>query len=37
VVFYAEHDYLGIPYRVTAPAPGRPAGEVEYHPVPASP
>jgi hypothetical protein len=37
VVFYVEDDYLGIPYRVTAPGPSNPEGDVTYEPVPVSP
>lgn len=37
VIFYAEHTYLGIPYRVTAPAPGQPEGEIKYVPLPMTP
>ena len=36
VVFYVEDSYLGIPYRVTAPAPEHPEGETTYEPVPMS-
>lgn len=37
VAFYVEDDYLGIPYRVTAPHPDQPDGDVTYEPVPCSP
>jgi hypothetical protein len=37
VVFYVEDDYLGIPYRVTAPLPDHPEGEVRYEPLPTTP
>ena len=37
VIFYAEDDFLGIPYRVTAPAPDQPEGEITYEPLPMSP
>lgn len=37
VTFYAEDGFLGIPYRVTAPAPGHAGGPVQYEPVPADP
>ncbi len=33
VVFYAQDGYLGIPYKVTGPAPQAPAGETRYEPV----
>ncbi len=36
VTFYVADDYLGIPYRVTAPAPEQPAGEITYDPLPMS-
>ena len=37
MIFYAEDDYLGIPYRVTAPSPAHPQGEIRYEPLPMSP
>jgi hypothetical protein len=37
VIFYVEDDFLGIPYRVAAPAPDRPEGDITYDPVPMSP
>lgn len=37
VVFYVEDDYLGIPYRVTGPAPTAPDGTVNYEPLPMLP
>lgn len=37
VIFYVEDDYLGIPYRVTAPAPNHPEGEISYEPLPMTP
>lgn len=37
VTFYAEDGFLGIPYRVTAPAPGHPGGPVRYEPLPTQP
>jgi hypothetical protein len=37
VAFFVEDSFLGIPYRVTAPAPGQPGGEVTYTPLPMSP
>jgi hypothetical protein len=33
VIFYVKDDFLGIPYRVAAPAPDRAEGEVVYEPV----
>jgi hypothetical protein len=37
VIFYVEDDFLGIPYRVDAPAPDHPEGEINYEPLPMSP
>ena len=37
LLFYAEDDYLGIPYHVTAPLPEQPSGEVHYEPLPMTP
>ncbi len=36
VIFYVEDDFLGIPYRVTAPAPGHPDGDALYDILPMS-
>jgi len=36
VIFYVEDDFLGIPYRVTAPAPDHPEGAVAYDLLPFS-
>jgi hypothetical protein len=33
VVFFVEDDFLGIPYRVTGPAPSE-TGDVQYEPLP---
>lgn len=33
VVFFAEDDYWGIPYRVVGPAPTGPGGALQYEPV----
>jgi hypothetical protein len=37
VTYFAEDNFLGIPYRVTAPAPGHPGGEIRYDPLPMKP
>ena len=37
LIFYVEDDYLGIPYRVTAPLPEQPDAEITYEPLPMSP
>ena len=37
VLFYVEDDFLGIPYRVAAPGPDQPEGEITYTPLPMSP
>ena len=37
VIFYVEDDFLGIPYRVAAPGPDQPEGEITYDPLPMSP
>ena len=37
VVFYAEQDFLGLPYRVTGPAPTQPGGGLRYEPLPTRP
>src|SRR5262249_34956381 len=37
VIFYVEDEQLGFPYRVTAPPPDRPEGEVAYEPLPTTP
>ena len=37
VIFYVEDDFLGIPYRVTAPDPEKPEGDVSYEPLPMTP
>jgi hypothetical protein len=37
VIFYVEDDFLGIPYRVAAPGPDYPEGEITYDPLPMSP
>ena len=34
VIFYAEADFLGVPYRVTGPAPTHPTGDLVYDPLP---
>ena len=37
VVFYAEQDFLGLPYRVTGPLPAAPGGDLQYEPLPTLP
>lgn len=37
VVFFVEDRFLGIPYRVTAPAPDHPDGAADYDPLPMTP
>ena len=37
VIFYAEQGFLGLPYRVTGPAPTEPGGDLRYEPLPALP
>ncbi len=37
VIFFVEDDYLGIPYRVTGPAPGKAGREAQYEPLPTMP
>jgi hypothetical protein len=34
LIFYVEDDYLGVPYRVTAPTPTQPKGDPTYEPLP---
>lgn len=37
VTFFVVDNFLGIPYRVIAPAPGSPGGDATYDPLPMKP